>query len=193
MFELGFPRYMSEEMHNVLRNISIKTYNNVSIGYTESNSNEECQLLDGSVIEYPYRMYFVDDENLYHNLRSKEEQLIYHCIFTRSCNGYVREKHLKAILEEDFPEWCIPYILKLSSEYIVEIVELIYEFLKEKDNSMFQAVCQNNPYLFRYYHSRMISYWNEFYRDYCNQYHNYVGHKLYKECFGYQKRMDFIT
>ncbi len=120
------------------------------------------------------------------------ERLIYHCIFTRSCDGHVREKHLRAIMTEDYPEWCMPYILKLSSEYVVEILEVIYEFMYGKDNALFQVFCQNNPYLFRYYHSRMISYWNEFYRDRCYRYHNYVGYKLYKECFRFRRSNEKI-
>lgn len=34
----------------------------------------------------------------------------------------MREKHIKAILKEDYPDWTLPYILKLSDEYVVEIL-----------------------------------------------------------------------
>lgn len=52
-------------------------------------------MLDGSSVTFPYRVYYIDDENIYNKLTSREEKLIYDCIFSRSCNGYVREKHLK--------------------------------------------------------------------------------------------------
>ena len=192
MFEEGFPVSLSIALHNVLENISKATYNNISIGYTDEPNNEQLELLDGSMIQFPYRVYYVDDDELYHRFSSQEERLIYHCIFTRSCDGHIREKHLRAILEADYPEWCMPYILKLSAEYVVEILEIIYASMKSKDNSLFQAFCQNNPYMFRYYHNRMISYWNEFYRGQCYRYHDYVGYKLYKECFGFTRRNDNI-
>ena len=190
MFEEGFPVYLSTALHHVLENMSKATYNNISIGYTNESNNEQFELLDGSMIQFPYRIYFVDDDELYHRLSAQEERLIYHCIFTRSCDGHIREKHLRAILDVDYPEWCMPYILKLSAEYVVEILDIIYVSLKDKDNLLFQAFCQNNPYIFRYYHNRMISYWNEFYREQCYRYHDYVGYKLYKECLGYTRRND---
>lgn len=191
MFEEGFPVYLAKELHNVLGVISIRTddlaYMNMDM---DRWHNEEYLLLDDSRISFPDRICFADDKEAYDKLTTKEEKLIYHCIFTRSNNGYVREKHLRAILAEDFTEWCFPYILKLSSEYVVELLDIIYEAFKEKDNSLFQAFCMNNPYMFRYCHSRMVSYWNEYYRDFYPQYRKYVGCYLYRDCFGYKKEYD---
>jgi len=33
----------------------------------------------------------------------------------------------------------------------------------------------------------MISYWNEYYRYDCYRFKDYIGKKLYSECFGYNK------
>ena len=114
MFESGFPECLKNELEIVLKHIDMKN-NGTSSDYTEG----PCKLLDGSKIQYPYRIYFNDDEGKYQELNTKEQKLIYHCIFSRSYNGYVREKHLRAILEEDYPEWCMPYIWRLSAEYII--------------------------------------------------------------------------
>ena len=193
MFEAGFPLELQSELHNVLRVISTQTYNNFSKGYTEEDNNEEYVLLDGSIIAFPYRVYFLDDESIYSKFNSREERLIYDCIFSRSYDGYVREKHLKNLLIDDMPEWCMPYVLKLSSEYVKEIVEDIYIFMNDKDNILFQAFCDLNPYMFRYAYSRMTSYWNEFYRSDCYRFHNYVGYKLYKNCFNYSRRFERLN
>lgn len=111
--------------------------------------------------------------------------VVYHCIFSRSCDGYVREKHIKALLSCDLPAWAIPYIIKVSDEYVIEILESIYQSLKNINTDDFKAICHKNLQSFLYGHDRMISYWNEFYRIQCYRYHNYVGYKLYKECYGY--------
>ena len=190
MFEQGFPLELRSVLHKVLGLISTQTYNNVSIGYSEGHNNEEYVLLDGSSVTFPYRIYYIDDENIYKKLDNREEKLIYDCIFSRSCDGYVREKHLKNLLIDDMPEWCMPYVLKLSSEYVKEIIDDIYIYMNDKDNSLFQTFCELNPYMFRYAYSRMTSYWNEFYRCDCFQFHNYVGYKLYKNCFNYNRRFD---
>ena len=72
MFEQGFPIELQNEVHNVLRIISTKTYNDISIGYTDEYNNEQYILLDGSTITFPYRIYFFDDENAYSMLKSKK-------------------------------------------------------------------------------------------------------------------------
>jgi len=118
----------------------------------------------------------------------KKEHLIYSCVYTRSCDGYVRQKYLQKVMENNFPQWCMPYILKLSSEYVVEIIDDIFENMKTKDNTLFQLFCKNNPPIFRYSYSRMVSCWNEFYRSRCYKFHNYVGYRLYKESFGYGRK-----
>ena len=193
MFEVGFPPELQDKVHKVLGKMSLRTYNNISSGVSEGCVNEEYTLLDGSAISFPYRIYFIDDDVIYNRLEDKEEQLIYSCIYTRSCDGYVRQKHLRKIMENGFPQWCMPYILKLSSEYVVEIIEDIYEYMKVRDNTSFQMFCENNPYTFRYSYSRMTSYWNEFYRCECYKFHNYVGYRLYKKCFGYRKKYNRLS
>lgn len=52
-------------------------------------------------------------------------------------------------MENDFPQWCMPYILKVSSEYVVEIIDDVYEYMKTRNNTSFQMFCKNNPYIFR--------------------------------------------
>lgn len=193
MFEAGFPCEIQDKVSKVLGKMSLKTYNNISCGVSEEATKEEYVLLDGSTISFPYRMYFIDDEMIYNELEDREEQFVYSCIYTRSCDGYVRQRHLRRIMEADFPQWCMPYILKLSSEYVVEIIDDIYDYMKTRDNTSFQVFCRNNPYIFRNSYSRMVSYWNEFYRCRCYKFHNYVGYRLYKECLGYSRKNDSLT
>lgn len=79
-------------------------------------------------------------ENTFPEIIKKEleknniQKEILYCIYTRSCNGYIREKYLKELLKLDFDYWAIPFIVKLSDEYIVEILEVIYDKLKIRNN-----------------------------------------------------------
>lgn len=188
MFNNGFPEMiLNDILKRILPLISYETYGDVFYGFADSNNseNEIYALSDGEEIRFPYRVYYLDDESIYSKITNDEERLVYDCIFSRSCNGYIREKHIIRILNSDYPEWCMPYILRLSSEYVVEIVERIYEIMKDKDNTAFQMFCHNNPVLLKRAYTRMVSYWNEFYRyrkRYC-KFDSYVGTKLFKECF----------
>ena len=40
-------------------------------------------------------------------LRMDTALSIYDCIFSRSYDGYVRQKHIEALLDSDTPEWAI--------------------------------------------------------------------------------------
>lgn len=186
MFSNGFPeKDMQNKYKKVVSLICKETYNNNSIGYADAynSENEFYVLSNGEKICFPYRVYYCDDDLIYSQLTDDDEKLIYNCIFSRSCDGQVREKHLMRMLNSDFPEWCMPYVLRLSSEYVVEIIEQIYLLMKKKDNTAFQMFCIKNPSLLKRAYTRMTSYWNEFYREKYSKFDSYIGTKLFKECF----------
>ena len=187
LFIESFPIELKEKYKRVFSKICPFAFTKeryeryIAHGY---NSDNEWYLLsDSEMIRFPYRVYLKDNDSVYLKLPDNESKLIYDCIFTRNCDGYVREKYLRNILDSDFPEWCIPYILRLSSEYVVEIVETIYETLKTRDNTDIQAFCRNNPKMVNRAYTRMVSYWDCFYKDKCWRFKDYVGRKLFRECF----------
>jgi hypothetical protein len=99
----------------------------------------------------------------------------------------VREKHIAALLAEkaeNLPDWAIPYIIKVCDEYVVEILQVVYDNLKDRNTDKFKNFCAENEVAFCKSYNRMISYWNEFYRKDCCRYKDYVGRKLFIECFG---------
>ena len=184
----SFPKELNYDVSVVLSLISQKRYGNVHIGETEYGYTYT--LLSGQEISFPSRIYYYDVCDISSSTLTFEQKMIYHCIFSRSCDGFVREKHIKAILEDVYPDWAIPYILKVSDEYVVEILECVYSKLKNKDTECIKAFCKLNLQSFICSHDRMISYWNEYYRNQCYHYKNYIGKKLFSECFGYTRRME---
>ena len=116
--------------------------------------------------------------------------MILHCIYSRSCDGFVRQKHLNSLLLMDYEDWAIPYIVKICDEYVVEILEMTYDILKDQDTERIKRFCLENIVSFCKSYSRMISYWNEFYRYRYNNFQQYIGRKLFRECFGYSRSME---
>ena len=186
-FKNGFPDYLSDKASRVISTIRKSKRcpgreDECMDGY--NSSSEKYLLSDNSAVSFPYRMYLEDDDALYTDITDIDEKLIFDCIFTRNCNGFVREKHLKNILACDvIPEWCMPYILRLSSEYVVEIVNTIYDGLKGKDNADLTSFCRNNLLICKRAYSRMVSYWDCYYRRDWIKLRDYVGSKLYRELF----------
>ncbi len=180
-FDSGFPERFRNEYAHVISMIS--KAGTVSVKVTDAyNSEKEIYVLtDGTQIKFPYRIYCPVDDHAYSQL-TDIEKLIYDCIFTRHNDGYIREKHIRNLLRSDIPEWCFPYIVRSSADYVLAIVNAIYDRLKQCDNSLLQTFCRNNPGIVRTNYRRAYSYWNVYYRRDFPELRAYVGMKLFSEC-----------
>jgi hypothetical protein len=189
MFSNGFPFINSDVVNRVLDIIPHKTY-----GYAKTrviDGNDVVFFMEQVKISIPRRFYAVEINDSLLSKLNFTERMILHCIYSRSCNGFVREKHIKALLSEDFPDWTIPYIVKICDEYVIEILYIVYENLKDRDTDKIKRFCADNWNEFCKSYSRMISYWNVYYRNECRKYENYIGRKLFVECFGAKQKMNF--
>ena len=188
IFYNGFPPEMKKAVRAVTNLIPRVTYRNINICVSK---DETTYFLNNNAdaIIVPHRIYFLEIEDCIIENLNNLEKIVLHCIYSRSCDGYVREKHIKALLSIEFPEWAIPYIVKICDEYVIEILRIVYEDLKEKNTDDIKRFCVNNWDCFCKSYNRMISYWNEFYRHDCYNFENYVGRKLFIECFGANRKM----
>lgn len=180
----GFPRRLAGDVIRVTENIPFKTYNFLTLIATEHG--HEWRLLSGEKIYFPDRIYLVDCIENLEEVFTPLQQIIYHCIFSRSCDGYIRQKHIAQLLNMDIPNWAIPYVLKVCDEYVVEILELVYHCIKNTDTAIYEHTYSINPEQLRLGYQRVISYWNEYYRRQYPSFNDYVGKVLYDECFGYK-------
>lgn len=187
MFESGFPKEYSDEVRNVERMLSHVAYVGTG-GYCSKDKVE--YWIQEQTVWLPYRVYLLEPSENEIALLTDVEQLILFCIYTRNHNGYLRENYLKRILCKNFPEWCFPYVVKLCSEYVVEILEVIYENLKDRKNDDIQKFCLVNKAAIRKDYARMVSYWNEYYRFQWYRFNEYIGRKLWRECLGYNKSFE---
>lgn len=182
--QVGFPAELSKDVYQVVKHIPID--NNISNSVTELRFR---YTLNGGLVEIPYRIYLSDTATMKLN---DQQRTIAHCLFSRSGDGYVRQKHIEALLTVDYPDWAIPYIVKACDEYVVEILEAVYAKISLLNNERLKRFWQENAKLFHISYQRMISYWNEFYRDRCSRFHQYIGRKLFIECFGYSRKFEKI-
>ena len=144
------------------------------------------QLPMGEQITLPYRICIRDGLRPGCKL-TERQQIIWHCIGSRSLDDYVRQRHIQALLATDLPEWALPYVIKICDEYVIEIIEMVYASLSTRDCTAYKRICALNFDYIKLGHSRMISYWNEYYRYDYYKYNDYIGKKLYRECFGFSK------
>lgn len=135
--------------------------------------------LNGEQLTIPYRLYFdepgIDSEN---NLTDRQKSIL-NCIFLRHHNGYLREKRLKKLVHKD-EKWIIPFTVQLLGEYVYEILEVLDEHINEKTINAYYQFAEENPKYWQQTESRMISYWNEYYRRSFPKRKEYLGTALVK-------------
>jgi hypothetical protein len=79
------------------------------------------------------------------------------CLLTRHHNGYVREEHLKKILDKNHP-WIPPFVIQLVGEYVIEVLYAIRDALRDLDHELYRAFLISNPAFFRLTKQRLVSY-----------------------------------
>ena len=175
----GFPQILQDDVLVALNVIPKKAY----INWDMSEEVLTYTLFD-DIIKFPYRVYFYEPTTMEMYSLTEQQQTILHCIYSRSHVGYIREKHIASLLSIDFPEWAIPYLVKVCDEYVKDILQVVYENLRGKNTEHIKQFCADNHESFCKSYNRMISYWNAYYRNDCYKFENYIGRKLFIECFG---------
>ena len=97
MFYGAFPSCLGENLNKVIQIMPQTTFNNVSI-VTSDDVIE--YIIKNNVVAIPYRMYLLDISDVEYEKLTQTQKQILCCIYTRSCNGYIREKYLRKLLDK---------------------------------------------------------------------------------------------
>ena len=182
-----FPVELTKDFDVVLSAISKRTFRECPAWFSEKSTE---YVLADSKITVPYRCYLLEPSEIDISKLTEQQKQILFCLYTRSSDGYLREKYVRKLLSSTFEKWCVPYIVKLCDEYVVEILYVIYNSLSEKPNEEIKSFCLANKRTICKSFSRMISYWNEYYRADSFNFKEYVGRKLFSECLGYSSAFE---
>jgi len=162
----AFPNILEENVLSLLEKVSLKSEHNISHTFEV--------IIDRERVEIPYRIYF--EEPKVENL-NKTELLILNCLFTRHSDGFVRQRSLERILISD-KYWITPFVLQLLGEYVREIsVKIEVNFSDSLLNNLVRFIAEN-PKLFETIKSRIVSYWDCYYRNQFPIRENYVGFRI---------------
>jgi hypothetical protein len=123
--------------------------------------------VEGEAVTLPARIYAPEVASAAVAALLPAERLVLHCLFTRHHDGFVRARHLDAVLAADAP-WAVPFVVHLVGEYVVEIVQTIAERLDlgpaGADRARYgQFVNANRSYM-ETTASRVASYWHCYHR-----------------------------
>jgi hypothetical protein len=95
---------------------------------------------------------------------------------TRHHDGHVREEYLRRVIKSK-EKWVIPFIIQLTGEYVIEILNVIYENLEALDKVNVRKFITDNADYFKKNKDRIRSYWNCYYSG-PTGFSNYVGQQI---------------
>ena len=129
----------------------------------------------------PSRVY-IEENILKIETISPQMRRILLCYFTLHHDGYIRQYCLKEIIKSNYIlDYEIPYIFKLSGEYVVEILFDIIEAIKLMPYDVINKYVLENNSTLKTMERRMISYWTCYYR------YGTYGHKYNSEFVNWEK------
>jgi hypothetical protein len=119
--------------------------------------------LDNEQLIIPYRLYFNEPDIAKENTLTDIQKTILNCIYLRHHDGYLRQRRLEELIDKTEP-WIIPFTLQLLGEYVLEILQVLDKHINTITIGNYFRIVKENQEYWQKTESRMISYWNEYYR-----------------------------
>lgn len=130
-------------------------------------------LWQGKVNQFPYRIYRSTTKKDVETMKDFEEL----GLMTRHHDGYIREIAIVKLMKL-FPSESIPYVVQLLGEYVVEIHLAIIAQITPQQRSWVSDFFTENVMYESTIRSRIVSYWNCYYRSYYFKLNDYPTFQL---------------
>ncbi|WP_225726540.1 MULTISPECIES: hypothetical protein [unclassified Nocardia] len=124
----------------------------------------------GEHLNIPYRVCNPEPAEHISRRLSATQTKILHCLYSRHSDGYVRQRHLRQIINATDP-WIVPYVVELVGEYVLDIVLDIKDGLTDvvtvetAQHEAYGRFAAANPEFLHLTSQRVTSYWNRYYRN----------------------------
>lgn len=133
----------------------------------------------GKNLEIPYRVHDIVPPDFVINLLPLHKRINLYAKLTRHHDGFIREKYIVKLINQS-PELSIPYAIQLASEYVQEIIAVIYSHRELFERKLLKNYIEENQVYLNKSKDRMISYWDCYYRLKNPLLKSYVGFKLFR-------------
>lgn len=133
----------------------------------------------GSKLFIPERIYYNEPYLSSYSLLTDRQQAILNCLFTRHENGFIRENHVRKMMDQTSPyNWIVPYLIRLTGEYVIEILEVIKNNFNNLEKTEIKSFIAENNKFYNTIESRVVSYWDCYYRSKYPEKRDYVGFEI---------------
>ena len=155
MVLLAFPKSLKKDLLELMSRISVNTLHATHWTFPVQ--------LDGEPIAIPFRIYWEEHRLMEPRDLTEIQKTALSCLLTRHHNGFVREKHLKLIVNSNH-YWVQPFIIQLIGEYVIEIIQHIQNQFSALNKVNLTNFINENPEFWALTKSRITSYWDCYYR-----------------------------
>ncbi len=187
----AFPQRLHVDLNSVLRILPLEnnsvTLSNGNLFLVDNLIGEKNNKIEfgGESLVIPCRIYFNEPEPDLENSLTDLQKIILNCIYLFHHDGYVRAKRLSRIADNS-KEWIIPYIIQLVGEYVYELLPLLNKKINKNTLTYYAEFIAKNPAYWQQLESRMISYWNEYYRCKFPKPEEYIGFEIVNRIKNYK-------
>jgi hypothetical protein len=165
----AFPSHLKDEIDAIIKAINIEKEVHLSMILPFEI------IIDNEKLCIPGRHLFYDID-LPEKLTTLQKEILY-CFYTRHGDGHIREKYLRKIISSNH-KWVTPYVIALLGEYVIEILQVIFENLDRIKIDDYMEIIEDNPAFYALTKERVISYWDYYYRWKYKLKKDYVGFKI---------------
>ena len=165
----SFPATLKQDVEKVIEVLPLNEHNVLLTGgqiHQVDNlihPNEQLVFLDKELLNIPCRLYFNEPSLDKEELLTDLQKIILNCIYLRHHNGFIRQKRLEQLLNKT--EYFItPFTFQLLGEYVMEILEVLQKHINPTTIDNYLKFINENQKYWTQTESRMISYWNVYYR-----------------------------
>jgi hypothetical protein len=165
----AFPSTLRQEVEKVIEVLPLNDHNvlladgQIHKVDTLIHSNEQLVSLDKEELKIPYRLYFKEPSPGKEKVLTDLQKTILNCVYLRHHNGFIRQKRLERLVDKT-EYFVVPFVFQLLGEYVMEILEVLEKHINPLTIDNYVKFISENQKYWAQTESRMISYWNEYYR-----------------------------
>ena len=165
----AFPASLRQDVEKVIEILPLNDHNVLLVdGQIHKvddliHPNEQIVTVDNEQIKIPYRLYFNEPSNDKEKSLTDLQQTILNCIYLRHHNGFIRQRRLEKLIDKT-EYFVVPFVFQLLGEYVLEILVVLDRHINKQTIDDYIKFIEENKKYCQQTESRMISYWNEYYR-----------------------------
>lgn len=180
----SFPATLKQDVEKVIEILPLNDHNVLLVdGQIHKvddliHPNEQVVFLNNEALKIPYRLYFNEPSADKEKLLSDLQKTILNCIYLRHHNGYIRQRRLEKLTDKtDY--FAVPFVFPLLGEYVLEVLVVLDRHINNQTVDDYIKFINENKKYWQQTESRMISYWNEYYRrPEFRKLNDYIGKKI---------------